>query len=183
MTNQQLRKHINPNWQDRVRIWQIRRKLGSCGQGVFFEKNVAFMRYPRLIHIGDQAVIKEGAKICPCNEEAVVSIGHRTTIGYHTYIFASENIAIGSECLIAPFVYLVDSDHGIERARPINQQSNATAPIVIEDDVWVATGAKILKGVTIHQGAVVAAGAIVKEDVPPYAIVGGMPAKVIGERQ
>jgi len=182
MTNQQLRKHINPSWIDRLRISRSKKKLGSCGQGVYFEKNVAFMRYPKLINIGDQVVVKEGAKICPCNEQAEVSIGHRTTIGYQTYIFASKKITIGNDCLIAPFVYLVDSDHGIERSKPINQQANLIAPIVIEDDVWIATGAKILKGVTIHQGAVVAAGAIVKEDVPSYAIVGGMPAKIIGER-
>ncbi|MGD1889615.1 MAG: acyltransferase [Cyclobacteriaceae bacterium] len=183
MSNQLLRKHINPTWKDRLRIWQLQRKLGFCGKGVYFEKTVAFMRYPKLIRIGDQVVVKEVAKICPCNEQSEVSIGHRTTIGYQTYIFASEKITVGNDCLIAPFVYLVDSDHGIDRSLPINQQANSTAPIVIEDDVWIATGAKILKGVTIQKGAVIAAGAVVKDDVPAYAIVGGMPGKIIGERK
>lgn len=158
------------------------RSLGSCGEGVFFEKNVAFMRYPKQISIGNQVVVKEGAKMCPCNERAKVSVGNRTTVGYHTYIFASEHITIGDDCLIAPFVYLVDSDHGIDRSTLINQQPNSTAPIVIKNDIWIATGAKILKGVTIHEGAIVAAGAVVTQDVPPYTIVGGLPAKVIGER-
>ena len=182
MTNQQLRKHIKPTWSDRVRIWRMRQTLGSCGSGVFFERNVALMRYPKQISIGDQVVVKEGAKICPCNEQAKVSIGDRTTVGYHTFIFASEGICIGHDCLIAPFVYLVDSDHGIDRNTPINQQPNQTAPIVIGNDVWIATGAKILKGVTVHDGAIIAAGAIVNQDVPPYAIVGGIPAKQLGER-
>ncbi|MEM6843814.1 MAG: acyltransferase [Bacteroidota bacterium] len=183
MGNQQLRKHLRLTWRDRRRIARISKQLGYCGKGVHFEKNAAFMRYPELISIGNQVVVKEGAKICPCNERSSISIGDRTTVGYHTFIFASESIKIGNDCLIAPFVYIVDSDHGIEREAPINQQPNQTAPVMIENDVWIATGAKILKGVTVHQGAVVAAGAIVNQDVPPYCIVGGMPAKMIGERK
>ena len=182
MTNQQLRKHLKLTWRTRLRIRLLRKKLGHSGKGVFFERNVEFMRYPKQISIGDYAVVKEGAKICPCNQQASVSIGNRTTIGYHTFIFASKRITIGNDCLIAPFVYIVDSDHGIDRDAPINQQPNQTAEIVIEDDVWIATGAKILKGVTVHHGAVIAAGAVVKEDVPSYHIVGGMPAKIIGQR-
>jgi acetyltransferase-like isoleucine patch superfamily enzyme len=52
-------------------------------------------------------------------------------------------------------------------------------PIIIEDDVWIGTGAIILKGVTIGEGAIVAAGALVIKDVPPYSVVGGIPAKVL----
>ena len=54
--------------------------------------------------------------------------------------------------------------------------------ITVDDDVWIGFGATILSGVHIHQGAVVAAGAVVSKDVPPYAIVGGTPAKVIRYR-
>jgi len=183
MTNQQLRKHLKRSWLDRLRISRLRQKLGFCGKGAYVDKNVAFMRYPKLVSLGRAAVVKEGARICPCNPYASVTIGERTTIGYHTFIFASERISIGNDCLIAPFVYIVDSDHGIDKEIPINQQPNQTASIIIEDDVWVATGAKILKGVTVHQGSIIAAGAIVNQDVPPYTIVGGMPAKTIGERK
>lgn len=54
--------------------------------------------------------------------------------------------------------------------------------IQVDDDVWIGCGAMVLSGVHIHQGAVVAAGAIVTKDVPPYAIVAGVPAKVMGYR-
>lgn len=157
--------------------------MGSCGEGVHFEKNTAFMRYPHLIRIGRNVIVKEGAKICPCNEQASVTIGNNTTVGYHTFIFASASISIGNNCQIAPFVYFVDSDHGIAKDQPMNQQPNITKPIVVGNDVWIATGAKILKGVTIHDGAVIAAGAVVKDDVLAYEIVGGIPARHLGFRE
>ena len=182
MENQQLRKHIKQTLASRWRIWNQSRRLGHCGNGVFFEKNVAFLRYPRHISIGAHVIVKEGAKICACNDQATISIGQNTTVGYHTYIFASEQISIGQDCMIAPFVYLVDSDHSIEKSSPMNRQPNQTAPIQIGNDVWIATGAKILKGVTIHDGAVIAAGAVVNQDVQPYEIVGGVPAKHLGYR-
>ena len=81
------------------------------------------------------------------------------------------------------FVYIVDSDHNIEKEKRINEQPNNTAPVKIGNDVWIGTGAKILKGVTIENGAVIAAGAIVKSDVKAYEIHGGIPAKKISERK
>lgn len=149
---------------------------------MYIEKNVALMRYPEKISIYDNVVLKEGAKICACNENAFISIGKNTTVGYHTFIFASEGVIIGNNCLIAPFVYIVDSDHGIDKAELINSQKNITEKITIGNDVWIGTGAKILKGVNIADGAVIAAGALVKSDVGAYEIYGGIPAKKIAER-
>ena len=58
-------------------------------------------------------------------------------------------------------------------------QPGRACPVVIEDDVWLAARVVVLKGVTIGRGAVVAAGAVVTKDVPPYTLVGGVPAKFI----
>lgn len=181
--NSQLRKHLKRTLPVKWRYWVNKQKIGGCEEGVFFEKNVALMRYPKNIFIAANAVLKEGAKICPCNEKATITIGKNTTIGYHTFIFSSEKIEIGDNCLIAPFVYLVDSDHSIKKEKLINQQPNQTAPIKIGNDVWLGTNAKILKGVTIGDGAIVAAGSVVKDNVAPYTIVGGIPARVISERK
>jgi len=179
----QLRKNIKfkvINW---IRYYYQKCRLGHLGSSVFIEKNVALMRFPRNIHISNSVVLKEGSKICACNENSEIEVGENTTIGYHTYIFSSNKITVGKNCMIAPFVYIVDSDHGIERSRLMNLQANITSPIIIMDDVWIGTGAKILKGVTINQGAIIAAGSVVKEDVPSYKIFGGIPAKNIGERK
>ncbi len=158
-------------------------KLGHLGRDVYFESGVELMRYPKNISLGNGLVLKKGARLCPCNEKATISIGNNTTVGYNTYLFASEKITIGKDCLIAPYVYIVDSDHNIKKESLINQQPNNTAAITIGDDVWIGTGAKILKGVTVGNGAVIAAGALVKDDVLPYEIVGGIPAKKISERK
>lgn len=179
----QLRKHLKYSLINRFRAWYQSLRLGQLGQSVFIDRNVSLLRFPKNIFIGDRAVLKAGAHICACNENATIRIGDRTTVGFYTFIYASEAIAIGKDCLIAPFVYIVDSDHSIAMDRPINQQANQVSGVCIEDDVWIATGAKILKGVTIGKGAVIAAGAVVKEDVAPYSIVGGIPAKVIGSRK
>jgi len=149
---------------------------------VYFESNVGILRYPKNITLGDDVILKEGCRICSCNECAKIAIGARTTIGYHTFIFASEEITIGSDCLIAPFAYIVDSDHGIKRSERINVQPNITKPVHIGNDVWIGTGARILKGVSLAEGAVIAAGAVVNQDVDSYQIFGGIPAKKIGIR-
>jgi acetyltransferase-like isoleucine patch superfamily enzyme len=156
--------------------------MGSCGEGVFFENNVKILRYPRNVTIDDDVVLKEGCRICSCNEHAKIRVGKRTTIGYYTFIFSSEKITIGSDCLIAPFVYIVDSDHGISRSMKINEQPNICAQVNIGDDVWIGTGATILRGVTIGEGAIIAAGSVVNQNVEDFQIVGGIPAKSIGSR-
>jgi len=182
MINEQLRKHMKVTLRHRLRYLLNKAKMKHCGKGVYFESNTKIMRYPGNISIDDLAVVKEGSRICACNADATISIGKNTTVGYHSFIFSSNSISIGNDCLIAPFTYFVDSDHGIDKSANINQQPNTTSPIFIGNDVWVGTGAKILKGTTIGDGAVIAAGSLVKNDVEPYTIVGGTPAVKIGER-
>ena len=183
MKNNQLRKHLKWTLSVRFRNLINQYRLGSIGKQVFIEKGVELMRYPKNIFLENNLVIKSGARICPCNTDATIHIGENTTIGYNTYLFASNKISIGQNCLIAPFVYIVDSDHNISKHSLINEQGNSTAEIRIGNDVWIGTGAKILKGVTIKDGAVIASGAIVKNDIGAYEIHGGIPAKKISDRK
>jgi acetyltransferase-like isoleucine patch superfamily enzyme len=144
---------------------------------------VRFLRFPRNIQIEKNVVIKEGVRICPCNIDAKIKIGKNTTIGYHTFIFGSHSIEIGDDCLIAPFVYIVDSNHQIKKGMKINEQPNESAPILIGNDVWISSNVTILKGVKIGDGAVIGANSLVNQDIPEYAIFAGTPAKMIGKRQ
>lgn len=179
----QLRKHLKFTWKNHWRAFRERKRIGFLGKQVFIDKNVELQRFPRNISVDNHAVLKEGSRICACNETAEISIGKNTTVGFHTFIFASEKITIGNDCLIAPFTYIVDSDHSAEKGKLINQQPNITSPVFIGNDVWIGTGAKILKGTTIEDGAVIAAGAVVSGNVKSNEIFGGIPAKKISERK
>lgn len=178
----QLKKNLEYTWRHRIRASYQRLRLGQLGKSVYIDKRVEFMRFPSNIYIGHEVVVKEGARICSCNQCAIVKIGDRTTFGFHSFLFASEKISIGNDCLIAPFVYIVDSNHRIELGKNINQQGNETSPIIIGNDVWIASSVTILKGVKIGDGAVVAANSVVNNVIRKNEIWGGSPAKKIGER-
>ena len=127
-------------------------------------------------------------------------MSERITVGTATYgiidaVFSSngnEKLIIGDYCSIANGVkFLVSSEHlykGLStypfKTFYLGHRLEAVGKgsIVVKDDVWIGTNAMIMSGVTIGQGAIIAAGAIVTKDVPPYAIVGGNPAKVIKYR-
>lgn len=122
-----------------------------------------------------------------------VHVGRYTYGEIKPFIFSKDyHLRIGSFCSIAPNVcFVVSGDHHLDHltsfpfySKCIDGRSEAISKgdIVIEDDVWIGVNATILSGVKIAQGAVVAAGAVVTKDVPPYAIVGGNPAKVIKYR-
>lgn len=183
MAQAQVRKYLKYTWRHRLRRIMAGISLGSIGTYVNIDENVKFLRFPRNIYLGDDVILKEGARLCSCNPEAKIIIGDRTTIGYHSFLFSSHSITIGSDCLIAPFVYIVDSNHSISRKEFINRQPNVTAPIIIKEDVWIASNVTILKGVTISKGAVIAANSVVNCDIGEYEIWGGSPAKKIGLRQ
>ena len=85
--------------------------------------------------------------------------------------------------MMAPNVAIIATNHNFGRKDiPMNQQGSVDMAINIEDDVWIGYGAKILAGVTINKGVIIAAGAVVTADVPEYTIVGGVPARMIKKR-
>jgi len=183
LPNNQYRVHQRRSVFTRVRCVKHRMRGARISRNVIILDGVQLLRYPRQIDIGDSVVLKTGAHICPCLSDARIAIGARTTIGFYTLLYASSEIVIGADCMIAPFVHIVDSNHGTRRGIPMNQQPNVTAPIHIGSDVWIGTHAVILKGVTIGDGAVVGAGSVVKTDIPENTIVAGSPATAIGERK
>ncbi len=110
-------------------------------------------------------------------QQGEIRIGDHCLISPGASIASAESIHIGDNCMIAAEVNITDSDwHGVyNRTRPFR----CSAPVTIEENVWLGLRAIIGKGVHIGKHAVVAAGSVVVEDVPSYAVVGGNPAKVI----
>jgi len=117
-----------------------------------------------------------------------IEVGDDVSIGAGAVFMASESkIIIGNKVMFGPNVIVVGGNHNtsvvgkfmydVHEKRPQDDQD-----VIIEDDIWVGSGALILKGVKIARGAVVAAGAVVNKDVPPYTIVGGIPARIIALR-
>lgn len=122
-----------------------------------------------------------------------VSVGKYTYGGISALTFDSRTkLTIGNFCSIGPKVmFIVSADHNTDtistypfKVKVLNNTTEGVTKgdIVVEDDVWIGYGSTILSGVHIGQGAVVAAGSVVSHDVPAYAIVGGVPAKVIKYR-
>jgi acetyltransferase-like isoleucine patch superfamily enzyme len=122
-----------------------------------------------------------------------IQIGEWCYIGEGTRIWSQSSVTIGNHVLISHLVDIHDTDgHPIDwqerrqdaEARLTNQMQNLSRrtiamPVTIEDDVWVCFKATILKGVHVGKGAIIAAGAVVTADVPPWTIVAGNPAKVV----
>lgn len=177
-----VRKYARYTWCHALRRRWVTRGA-QLGDEVFVESNVKLQRHPERIRLGAHVMLKEGARLCPTNPASRIEIGDWTTVGAHTFIYASAGISIGSNCLIAPFCYFVDSDHGFAAGSLIREQAMVAEPIKIEDDVWLGTGVVVTRGVTIHRGAVVGARAVVMEDIPENAVAVGNPARVVKYRE
>jgi bifunctional N-acetylglucosamine-1-phosphate-uridyltransferase/glucosamine-1-phosphate-acetyltransferase GlmU-like protein len=106
-----------------------------------------------------------------------------TYVNRYTIFDAHEKIEVGCNCMVGPHCYFTDANHGMAAGRPVNQQSMDKKPVIIEDDVWLGAGVIVLRGVRIGRGAVIGAGAVVTKDIPADAIVAGVPAREIRQRQ
>jgi acetyltransferase-like isoleucine patch superfamily enzyme len=108
-----------------------------------------------------------------------IIIGDDTIVGDHAFLDGRASLRIGNHVDIASSVMIYNSEHDLES----DSFSARTEPVEIGDYVFIGPRVVILPGVKIGKGSVVAAGAVVTKDVPDFTIVGGVPAKVIGERK
>lgn len=139
--------------------------LKKCGNDVRFGKNVEITWSN--CSIGDDVYVGDNA----------------------TFLCANAPLCIGDHVMFGPNSSIITGDHRIDiigkymsKVTVAEKKPENDMPVIIEGDNWIGANAIILKGVTVGRGAVVAAGSVVIHDVPPYSIVGGVPAKVISER-
>lgn len=142
-------------------------------EGIILGDNVTLDRYTMLRISGTLRKLGNG-----------IRIGNNTGVGAYSYIGAGGGVVIGNFVNIGQRVNFHAENHEFQNAHLLIAEQGVTANgISVEDDCWIGSGSIILDGVTIGKGAVVAAGSVVTHDVPQYAIVAGIPAKVINFRR
>lgn len=164
---------VRPRWYIRclAPLYQHRSK-GSVIYGSVRMDTPPFHRFC----LGRRSIIE--SYCCINNAVGDILIGEDTHLGLHNTLIGP--IRIGRQVIVAQGVTISALNHCFKNVSlPICQQGYTTKEIIIEDDVWIGANSVILQGVHIGTHSVVAAGAVVTKDVPPYTVVAGNPAKVI----
>ena len=159
---------------------QLTHKNIRCASSTIIEGKCEFKRDGN-IEIGEKTVISRWSCFRPWG--GYIRIGENCSVNSFCFLSGNGGIEIGDNVRIATQCVLVSANHNFDRTDvPITFQGETAEKITIEDDCWLGAGAKILSGVTIGKGSVVAACAVVSKNVPEYSVVAGVPAKMIRSR-
>lgn len=155
-----------------------RGRFASCGKTLRMGSGVVILKKNGEIRLGDRVVLHKNCKLSAWGTDgpAKITVGSRTYIGDRTEIHAGQSVTIGDGCDISWDCCIMDRDY-----HKLNTEHEVFAPVTIGNHVWIGCKATILKGVTVGDGAVIAAGSVVTRDVPPRCLVGGNPAHVLKE--
>jgi carbonic anhydrase/acetyltransferase-like protein (isoleucine patch superfamily) len=169
---------------DKIRtLFSMKLKGIAYGKGTICKSYVEFrLTDNATIVFGDHCVVQNYAFFQLTKPEPKLIIGDNVVIGRNNIIAVKGSITIGDFTRIGAYVQIIDHGHGFDKDDLIMNQEAVIEPVVIGKDVWIGVGARILKGVTLGNHAVIGSNAVVTKDVPPYAIVGGVPAKIIKYR-
>ncbi len=129
----------------------------------------------RWVHIGDGNRLRA--------HEGTLRVGDKCVFGRENTVNCFLDIEFGATAIVADWVYICDFDHAFADIEvPIKDQGIVKAPVRIGPDVWIGVKATVLRGVTVGAGSVIAAHAVVKDAVPPYSVVAGVPGRVVRNR-
>lgn len=164
-------------------------QLIICGRGFVVEDGAELHGLSSHgLRFGDNVTVGRDAQVRPSGYYGRslgwgLRVGNNSNLGPGCYIGASGGIVIGDNVLMGPGVTVLSEEHDFtRRERDIRAQGVTEMKTVINDDVWLGARSVILGGSHVGKGSVIAAGAVVKGSVPPYAIMAGVPARVVRER-
>ncbi len=163
--------------------------LKQCGNNVVFFQGVR-MKGGGNIAIGNDVIIRRNSTIAAQTQyfgqklSSSIIIEDGVDLGEDTFITASNRIVIGGNSLFGRMVTVTDNSHGATTIDDLSKAPHmrkviSKGEVVIGENVWIGDKATILPGVHIGKGAVVGANAVVTKDVPPFSVVGGIPARVL----
>jgi acetyltransferase-like isoleucine patch superfamily enzyme len=169
-----IEKGVRIRFADRIRL----------ARGVYLDEGVYLHACPNGIAIGENTIVMHHAELHVYNfrdlPDAGIRIGRDSLVGEFCIIRGPGGVTIGDRTYLSPSVHIYSSNHVFDDPdRPFIDQGVTTQGVVIGDDCWIGAMAIILDGVTIGKGSVVAAGAVVTNDVPPHTVVAGTPARII----
>lgn len=165
------------------RLWELVRPV-LFGLSPWFARRwrLEVIRYIAKMGGGGKKTLHNAASVarkCRVDYPWRLSMGERSSIADGAWAYCLDEITIGDRVCIGEDVRLLTGSHSLSSPT----FDLITRPITIKDNVWIATGAILLPGVTIGEGAVVAAGSVVTKDVEPWTVVGGNPARVLKRRE
>ena len=154
-------------------------ELKKSGADLKIAENVKITQ-PELVSVGDNVEFYYGVYVQPCGKE--ITIGSNTHFAPYAVLYGP--LSVGENCAVAAHVVLASIAHGHDEIdTPFVNQPVDQRKITIEDNVWIGANAVIMPGITIGTGSIIGAGAVVTKDVPPYSVMGGVPAKLIKKRK
>lgn len=133
------------------------------------------------VEIGEHCEINDGVILRAFTTG--IKLGNHCSLNPYVVIYGEGGVTIGNDCRIAAHTVIVAQNHVTNDLNvPIRQQGLNAIGISIEDDVWIGANVTVVDGAIIRKGAVIAAGAVVRGEIPAHSIAGGIPAKVIKMR-
>lgn len=163
---------------------QFFRALGADIRGPV---NIRAIEFPRNWSdvVIESGVSLDSGVVCLCSgppRHGKLSIGTGTYVNRYTMFDAHSHLEVGRDCIIGPYCYLTDADHGITLGQLARRQPMVLAAVIIEDGVWIGAHSVILRGVRVGAGSVIGAGSVVTSDIPANTVAAGVPARPLRKR-
>ncbi|MGP3923431.1 acyltransferase [Streptomyces sp. 8N616] len=164
-----------------------RHRFGRIGRGTRLAFPQGTLFGEPWIHLGDHCIIGEQVTLTAgmmpgldLGPEPVLRLGDGVVLGRGSHVVASRPVVFGNDVFCGPYVYVTSDNHSYDDPeQPVGRQWPRTAPVEVGAGSWLGAGAVILPGARLGRNVVVAAGAVVRGEVPDHAVVAGAPARVV----